>query len=261
MRRNLVKLEFKWIYSAPFTVLLCIYFWESVSLVHFAIKTSLLKVVSHARVEERGTGVQHVASGLYRGNEVNCVSGACRAGLKCAWSGQADESRGALWGERKKFSTRRGRTTLTEPLQSHFLCLEKTFPAILVHFCPATPLLRFRERNPTFLLKWKHQHHGAALPRNGHHHTSSSRSEPPVRWQSPAELVDHRGEVSTPIFLFQRRPERYSAVYEEDGRDLDVGGIPKHRVLTSLIISVLDFKASWFVSLPLCRALFAIFGQ
>lgn len=163
--------------------------------------------------------------------------------------------------ERKKFSTRRGRTTLTEPLQSHFLCLEKTFPAIFLRFCSATLLLRFRRRDPTFLLKWKHQHHGAALPRNGHHHTSSSRSEPPARWQSPAELVDHRGEVSTPVFLFQRRPERYSAVYEEDGRYLDVGGISKHRVLTSLIISVLDFKASWFVSLPPYWALLAIYEQ
>lgn len=37
--------------------------------------------------------------------------------------------------------------------------------------------------------------------------------------------------------------------------------VSKHRVLTSLIISVLDFKASWFVSLPLCWALFAIYGQ
>ena len=133
-------------------------------------------------------------------------------------------------GERGK-SSQQGEAglLLRSPCSLTFLCLDKTFPATPLHFGSAKPLLRFRERNPTFSLKWKHQHHGAALPRNGHHHKSSSRSEPPVRWQSPAELVDHRGEVSTPIFLFQRRPERYPAVYEEDGRDLDVGGIPKRK--------------------------------
>lgn len=139
-------------------------------------------------------------------------------------------------GERGK-SSQQGEAglLLRSPCSLTFLCLDKTFPATPLHFGSAKPLLRFRERNPTFSLKWKHQHHGAALPRNGHHHKSSPRSEPPVRWQSPAELVDHRGEVSTPIFLFQRRPERYPAVYEEDGRDLDVGGIYRN---TSLIISV-----------------------
>lgn len=106
-------------------------------------------------------------------------------------------------GREEKFPTRRGRTTLTEPLQSHFLCLWKTFPATRLHF--VTPLRRFyvSERSPTFLLpSWKHQHHGAALPWNGHHHTSSPRSEPFGRWQSAAELADHRGEVFTSAFLF-----------------------------------------------------------
>lgn len=44
-------------------------------------------------------------------------------------------------GREEKFPTRRGRTTLTEPLQSHFLCLWKTFPATRLHF--VTPLRRF----------------------------------------------------------------------------------------------------------------------
>ncbi len=134
-------------------------------------------------------------------------------------------NRGTEGREEKVLSKERQDYSDGAPAVSLFMPL-KDFPCHpFLQFYSATPLLRLRERNPTFLLKWKHQHHGAALPRNGHHHTSSSRSEPPVRWQSPAELVDYRGEVSTPIFLFQRRPERYSAVYEEDGRDLDAGGI------------------------------------
>lgn len=125
----------------------------------FSFFFSNIKLSCVPEEEGRGTAVQHVASGLYRGNEVNCVSGACKAGLKCAWSGQADESRGALRGERKKFSTRRGRTTLTEPLQSHFSVPRTDFPCypfflsvcVCVPFSHPAPLLwHFRERNPTF---------------------------------------------------------------------------------------------------------------
>lgn len=104
-----------------------------------------------------GRGLQHVASGLHRGNGSELRQWR-RAGLTCAWSGQADESRGALWGERKKFSVRRGRTTLREPLQSHFfiLCLLNAFLSIFFDFLGVYKhcyCARERERSPTFRLK------------------------------------------------------------------------------------------------------------
>lgn len=200
------------------------------------IERSLLKVWR----QREGIGRQRVGSGLHRGNEGNCVSGARGAGLKCVWSGQADESRGALWGERKKVLNKERQDYSYGALAVSLFMPLKDFPCHL--FFAFLLFSTVFTRNPTFWLQWKHQHHGAALPRNGHHHTSSSRSKPLVRWQSPAELVDYRGEISSPIFLFQMRPERYSAVYEEDGRYLDVGGILKHRVLTTRIISVLTLK-------------------
>lgn len=98
-----------------------------------------------------GWGVQRVASGLYRCNEVNCVSSARRAGLKCA---RRMKSRGALGREEKSSQQGEAGLLLTEPLQSHFLCLWKTFPAIFFwgffFCCSATPLLRFRGRDPIF---------------------------------------------------------------------------------------------------------------
>lgn len=111
------------------------------SVVH---ESCLQRVILRVTIEDKGMGVQHVASGLYRGNEVNCVSGWNAPDLARRMKVEAHCR------ERKKFSTRRGRTTLTEPLQSHFLCLWKTFPANFSHFCPATLLLRFRRKSPTF---------------------------------------------------------------------------------------------------------------
>lgn len=129
---------------------------------------------------------------------VASLAHACRAGLNCV--GQADESRGALWGERK--SSQEGEAgLLAEPLQSHFYVSERlSLPPLFAFWLCNIAFVFQREKSDCF---WsKHQHHGAALPRNGHHYTSSSRSESPGRWQSPAELVDYRGEISTAIFLF-----------------------------------------------------------
>lgn len=111
---------------------------------------SSLQVVLHDRRRERGTGVQRVASGLYRGNEVNCVSGAYRAGLKCAWSGKADESRGALWGERKSSQQGEAGLLLRSPCSLTFYASERLSLSPFSHFYSATPFLRFWERSPTF---------------------------------------------------------------------------------------------------------------
>lgn len=171
----------------------------------------------------KGTGVQHVASALYRGSEVNCVSGACSA-----WNA-ADLRRmkvEAHRGERGK-SSRQGEAglLLRSPCSLFFYASARLS---LPSFCFFALLRCCRASEGEILLlcdlREKPEHHGAALPRNGNQHTSSSRSEPPVRWQSPTELVDDRREVFTPVFLFQRRPERHSAVHEENGRHLDVGG-------------------------------------
>lgn len=115
----------------------------------FEMTQVLLQVVLHARLKERGTGVQHVASGLYRGNEVNCVSGACRAGLKCAWPSGWKQRRTV--GREEKFPTRRGRTTLTEPLQSHFFMPLKDFPCHPFAFLLRNTVFTFpREKSDFF---------------------------------------------------------------------------------------------------------------
>lgn len=77
---------------------------------------------------------------------VASLAHACRAGLNCV--GQADESRGALWGERK--SSQEGEAgLLTEPLQSHFYASERLSLPYCLHFDSVTPLSRSRERGLT----------------------------------------------------------------------------------------------------------------
>lgn len=180
--------------------------------------------------------------------------------LKCAWSGQADESRGALWGERKKFSTRRGRTTLTEPLQSRFLCLEKTFPSILWHFCSATLLSCFRQRNPTFFYLSESTSTMELLCLEM---DTNIRARP-----DPNLLCDDR-VLQSLLTIEERFLPQYSYF---KGVQKDIQPFMRRmvatwmlevwtetRVLTSFY-SLLHFKASLFPSLMTCWVQFAIVG-
>ena len=85
------------------------------------------QVVVHATVEQKEGQGRSVLLLVYTAVMKGIASVAHAGQSSNAPDSQADESRSrrVVCGERerKKFSTRRGRTTLTEPLQSHFVCL------------------------------------------------------------------------------------------------------------------------------------------
>lgn len=98
----------------------------------FCCDTTLLRVVVNG-IFKKKRDVRKACCVYYTkaAEWVASLARACRAGLNCV--GRVDESRGALWGERKKFPRRRGRTTHGAPA-IWFLSLWKTFPATLFAF-------------------------------------------------------------------------------------------------------------------------------
>lgn len=226
--------------------LLCIYHCVRVYWLFWSHRR-LLQVVQHARLKERGKGVQRVASGPYRCNEVNCVSGARRAGLKCAWSGQADESRGALWGERKSSQEGEAGLLLRSPCSLTFDASERLSLPPFYHFYSVILLWRFRERSPTFVSVSASTMELLCLEMD-----TTTRARP-----DPNLLGDDR-VLQSLLTIEERFLPQYSYF---KGVQTDIQPFMRRMVATwmlevtetpRLIISVLHFKASWFHSVLLC---------